>query len=58
MQQKTDASTEFFGCLRGLTFADGSVTFVKYLVEVRIPLVAGACFSDQLRTPERKGHVL
>jgi hypothetical protein len=43
-RQKTDTPNPSFGYLTRLTFPDCSVIFVLYLVEVRIPLVAGRAF--------------
>src|SRR4029077_20978727 len=42
--QKIDTPNASFGCFHGLTFPAPSATFILYLVEVRIPLVAGRAF--------------
>lgn len=44
-----------FWMLRELTFADCSVTFVEYLVEVRIPSVAGRAFPISIGRPRERG---
>jgi hypothetical protein len=42
--QKIDTLNVFCECLQRLTFSGPSVIFDSYLVEVRIPLVAGPAF--------------
>jgi hypothetical protein len=42
--EKIDTLNAFCECLQGLTFSSASVIFDSYLVEVRIPLVAGPAF--------------
>ncbi len=45
----------FFACLRRLTFADWSAIFDWYLVEVRIPLVAGRAFPISFGRQRERG---
>jgi hypothetical protein len=54
-RQKTDALHAFCKCLQRLTFSGASAIFDEYLVEVRIPLVAGPAFPISFGGPGERG---